>query len=268
MGLYLASANGSELDAVINGDIFKAKNNVNNTRNKSIQLLALEYGFYYGYKNEVEKFQNSLNEMESALNQINFAYLLINNNMMPPVVVEGDSFYEQNNEFETKEIKKLFRIVKPAELVSNVPTWRDYILIQVNEIPPTIPNDFKLENSSEKSIWAEFAKKGIEAGAQHARDELDYQYALLIRDYKGMLLARHLNDLNIISFSKIDALDRGIVIEDKMVNIGDVEYISSNMDVFNSLDEWKPLIRDSDILITGSKENGVSYISYSEPGDE
>lgn len=251
-----------DLEDVISGNIINKNDIKKNARLDFIKSISMEFGIYYGRKNHLRKFNESLNKHSETLEHINFAYLLIDRNMLPPIVVEANDIYEQENNLRYEEVKKLYRIVEGAKVVSSIPTWRDYLIINDIGQGPNIPSDFTLKGKDEKLAWEEGAKIGIEQGEFHAQNEIEYSYAKLKRDYKGMLLAHHLNDLNIISFSNLTKLIKGIIVEEKIINIGLVDYVSNDKDIFNEQSKWVPYIKDSED--SENKMKVYSFINDSE----
>ena len=255
--LFFTSVGSAEttVDDVLSGKVLKKNMSVSNARLNIIQSISMSVGIYYGRKEQIEAFNSHLSENGRMLDRFNFHPLMIAENMLPPVVTEIDEVYEREDATHHREVQKMFRITKNANLVYDVPTWRTYINLVTDETPPVIPTDFKLENSEEKSTWEVYARLGIEAGKQQAIDEFEYQVSLMIRDYKGMLLAKHLYELGIISFSKQETLSRGIIVTDKEVNINDVLVNSSDDDKFNDASQWKAMITKPSIKMSEQQIN-------------
>ena len=247
--LYSKIVISNNLDFVINGDVLSEHVDlIDNVKLNQIKELALTFGVFYGRNSLIEEINQTLDKNESYLNEINFAPLLIGANLLPPVVVEANNTYEYEDDTHYHEINKMYRIIQDARVVYEVPSWYSYIHIATDKNKPVSPVDFKLENKQEKDIWKQNVKKGIALGKLQALDEFDYQLSLMIRDYKGMLLAHHLNDLGIINFSKLQVVNNGIIVNDKEININDKLISSNQKDIFNHVDNWIPLIKKATSL--------------------
>jgi defect-in-organelle-trafficking protein DotC len=242
LGYDVVAQNDINIKDVISGNILKQKSEFSDARFNIIESIAGNYGIFYGRNKKIREFNNSLDKISSYLDGFNFSNLLIGENMLPPVIVEADDFYEREDATHHREVKKMYRMVRGSTVTYNIPTWRTYIYLQEDEDAPSVPSDFNLINNKEKDAWSKAVKKGIQQGVLQAQDEIDYQMAVMLRDYKGMLLAHYLNDVGIISFSKLEKFNNGIIVTDKEINIRDVLVNSTDDDKFVSKDKWEPYI--------------------------
>ncbi|MFK5892222.1 MAG: type IV secretory system conjugative DNA transfer family protein [Pseudomonadota bacterium] len=240
---FVANGNCQSIDDVVSGKVLNVNRNQNEARLKAIESIAMSYGIYYGRNRFISEFNESLDELEETLNEFNFSKLLIDENMLPPVIVEADDFYEKEDSTHYRQVHKMYRIVKKASISYNVPSWRNYIYIIEDEDKPTLPSDFKLKGKEEEMTWRNFASKGIQEGRLQANEEVEYQFSKMVRDYKGMVLAHYLNDKHILSFSNLEKFNNGIIVTNTEINIGDTLVNSTDNDKFQRKENWLPLIR-------------------------
>lgn len=210
-----------------------------------LKALALQTGMYHGYVDEYKKINELLERRSSHFEKLyNFRVLLIEGNLIPPVVVKAKNVYENMGDDSFRTVSSIYRIRKPAKVSYNSPNWRDYLMADWELIDmPFLPNELKPKNSKEKNIWKEYVSQGYEKGVAHARNLMSLMLARLNEDFNGMVLAHRLYELNMIEFSTLTSMNKGAVVTAKEININDKVVKLNSNDVFKSPENWKPMIK-------------------------
>ena len=132
---------------------------------------------------------------------------------------------------------------KPSRLSYNSPTWRDYIYMDPKSVQrPILSPDMKPKKSEEKQVWKEAVGKGIEKGREHANEVYQLMLAELNEDYRGMVLAHHLYELNMLNMSNVNIKNKGTIVTEKEINVNDRIIVLEPNDVFIEQKKWKPFI--------------------------
>ena len=118
--------------------------------------------------------------------------------VVPPIVTRGTAALNINDTG-TKSVAadEYYRIERPGHLVGVVPTWRDYLVLPLEE--PNEPDpDFIPQDDEEKKIWEAYLDEGWKAGVSQADEALKASMNELRRDYLGMVEYRRLVDAGLI----------------------------------------------------------------------
>ena len=118
--------------------------------------------------------------------------------VVPPIVTRGTSAL-QINDTGTKSVAsdEYYRIERPGNLVGVVPTWRDYLVLPLEE--PNEPDpEFIPADEDERQIWEAYLDEGWLAGVAQADAALKANMNELRRDYLGMVEYRRLVDAGLI----------------------------------------------------------------------
>ncbi|WP_119344385.1 type IV secretory system conjugative DNA transfer family protein [Facilibium subflavum] len=158
-------------------------------RLQAIQQAALELGIQSGLYKGQTLIERALDRMAPMLYQsYNFNALTLQNNILPPVIETG---YNQSNvSANARKVTvngQVYHIVKQAHFVSNVPTWRDYLITGFTK--PAIPDRSVLpQNDTEKTLWKKEVQYGWQQGIVQACDIFKQNMHRLNRDFRGMIM--------------------------------------------------------------------------------
>ena len=118
--------------------------------------------------------------------------------VVPPIVTRGTSAL-QINDTGTKSVAadEYYRIEVPGRLVGVVPTWRDYLVLALEQ--PNEPDiEFLPQDDDERRIFDAYLAEGWKVGEGMADDALKAAMNDLRRDYLGMVEYRRLVDAGLI----------------------------------------------------------------------
>ena len=127
--------------------------------------------------------------------------------------------------------------------MSVVPTWRDYLIIPLEEA--TEPgDDFLPQNREERKVFDRFAAEGWRAGVEQADEALELNFARLKRDYLGMVEYRKMVQAGLVKEMVVQSSERRSTGEGDELYVGErrVRIVSAARFVRNP-NQWKPLER-------------------------
>jgi defect-in-organelle-trafficking protein DotC len=215
----------------------------NSIRLKAIQDTAFSYGAQSALAWRSRNMDQMLQGEENDLNQIfDFNALMLKNNVLPPVLAEGDDALNMADPFTLRLADKVYKIVHPPRFVTTVPTWRDYLYMTYQK--PDSP-DFTLlpKTPQEKAAWEQYSSQGWQAGIEQANEIFSANLGRLKRDYAGMILYRKLLAQNMVTPPYVAKADLGITgggnsmrINDQVLRITAISQLNANAKT------WKPLI--------------------------
>lgn len=181
-------------------------------RNDLLKETALSLGARGGLAARLGEINASLEKRSDYLDTVfNFRALILANNILPPVLVEGRNTLNLDNPLEIRVADRSYKIEKQARFVTAPPTWRSYLLLQASK--PEVPDASLLPDDSDEAelaIWKEYTERGWEQGIRQANDIYAENLGRLKRDYKGMIRYRKLLAQGMVSAPEVANLNLGI----------------------------------------------------------
>ncbi len=190
-----------------------------------------------------ERINDTLKRESRYLDQIfDFNRLLIDRNILPPIVVESNGDLHLSDPSTIRQAAKTYRIVASARFVTAPPTWRDYL--PMHYPIPTMPNTSLLpKTQSENAAWNYYIRKGWHLGLQQAATIFSSNLSRLKRNYLGIILYRQLLAKNMISAPIISTADLGITGNQHYIRIQDqVMRITAQSALNLKSKQWKPIL--------------------------
>lgn len=232
-----AMANSSKPS--INGDP-KANNKF---REIALQETALSLGAQAGLAARAKTIDDQLVKETRNLDTIyDFKALLLDNNVLPPVLVEGRNTFNMANLQTIRASDRTYKVIRQAHFVTTPPGWRQYLWMDYTK--PDIPHVSLLpKTKEEKKIWYAYVEKGWQQGMDQANTILEENIARIKEDYIGMILYRKLLAMNMVSAPYVSHTDLGITgdgneihIDDKVLRITALPALNTNST------EWRAAI--------------------------
>lgn len=213
-------------------------------KHSELKLWGIQVGMYFGFQHQVKAINERLDSRSETLDEMyNFRNVLIKDNMLPPVVIRANQLFEKIDENTFHESSIIYRMRKPSMLSYNSPTWRDYIYLDPTQVQkPILPPGLKPKNKQEKNAWRSAVEKGINKGKGHALEVYELMLAELNEDYRGMVLAHHLYELNMLNMGDVNIKNKGTIVTEKEINVNDRIIVLEPNDVFIEQKKWKPFI--------------------------
>jgi defect-in-organelle-trafficking protein DotC len=181
-------------------------------RNRMIAAEARTVGFRAGLANRGLEYKKMLDARGTILDGMyQFQTLIGPGGVLPPVIVEAqDIAAYADNQMRTST--RVYKIMRPEHLVSNPPTWRDYLLLGLLvKASVDIPEgDARPKNSDEMKIWQDSVVEGWKNGQKAADAIFEANLNRLTRDFTGMLRYSILLQQGVITPTQIAESHRAV----------------------------------------------------------
>lgn len=207
----------------------------NTARLQSIQVAAASLGSQAGLAARTAQIQRALSGRAREFDRaFNFGSLLLEPGFLPPVVSEGRNSYNQPNDNEARASDWVFKIERPARIVSATPTWRTYLL--GNTTPAVRPENSVLpKTKEEKQLWDQWAQRGWDEGARLADQNFEANLARLKLDFEGMVRFKTLYEQGLVSKPRLARANLGVTgggdemaINDRIIRVTEKAALDAN----------------------------------------
>jgi defect-in-organelle-trafficking protein DotC len=185
----------------------------------------------------------SLERDDQHLTQVfNFRALLLNNNVLPPVLSEGRDMVASDDPNSLRLADKVYKIESTPRFVTAAPTWREYLWMSYT--PPERPNVSLLpRDAEEQKAWDQYYDQGWKDGIVQANQIFSENMGRLKRDYNGMILYRKLLAQKIVTPPYVAKSDLGITGDANEVRINDqVLRITATSQLVTDSKQWKSVV--------------------------
>jgi defect-in-organelle-trafficking protein DotC len=214
---------------------------VSGIRYAALRDAALSLGARAGLAAQAKELNNMLSRHDRLLSRVfNFQQLLLDENVMPPVLMEGRNTLDMKNYDTIRASDRVYAIYRQAHFVSAAPTWRDYLHLQYKQ-PETPDRSLLPRNKAERLIWEHYIEDGWKAGNEQADNIFTESLGRLSRDFVGMLRYRSLLAQNMVSAPFVATLDLGVtgsdselVVNDRILRITEMPTFTKNPGEWNS----------------------------------
>jgi defect-in-organelle-trafficking protein DotC len=178
---------------------------VDEERYDLLREAALSYAAQAGYERRVWQIMRQLEtdspKLSAAFDFNRVAYRAPKETgyILPPVVSRATAAINVDSTGRSAvAADEYYRIEVPGRITTVVPTWRDYLVIPLEE-PARQNDDFLPQNREERQVFNRFAAEGWQAGVEQADEALELNFAKLRRDYLGMVEYRRLVQAGLIT---------------------------------------------------------------------
>lgn len=216
---------------------------VNPIRFQAIQQAASSLGARGGLAWSARNIDIALQRQSAFLDQVfDFNQLLLNHNVLPPVLVESDNNLNLDGNNALRIAEKSYRIIRQARFVTAAPNWRDYLWMRFPK--PHLSNQSLLPQSkAETSIWNHFLKIGWIQGCKQADAIFTDNLNRLKRDLTGIVLYRKLLALHMVSAPFVASADLGVTGDANQLRINDqVLRITAQSQMQTNPKKWQPVL--------------------------
>lgn len=216
---------------------------VNPVRFTALKQAALEVGTQAGLAWRAKKLNTFLEAQKRNLDHIfDFSFLILNQNVLPPVLVEGRDTLDLADDFTIRASDHDYKIVQQPRFITAPPNWRHYIWM--GYVKPEAPNATLMpKGGGERKIWNRYVQIGWDEGVTQADQIFASNLARLQRDYEGMILYRKLLAQNMLSMPQVSQADLGVTgggddmrVNDRVLRITAIPQLQANPK------NWKPII--------------------------
>lgn len=191
------------------------------TQRETMKSVALTYGAQSGLAWKAEIINATLDAHAVELDKIyNFNSLMMKNNMLPPVLQESQNIMSADGYDKVRMADKEIQIVRPAQLVTSAPTWRDYLIMSYDH--PHLP-DASLYPSvpEERALWKISFERGWKQGVKQADAIFAQSLGMINRDFNGMVLYHSLLTQNMIAPAYTSKAKLGVTGDANIMRIND-----------------------------------------------
>jgi defect-in-organelle-trafficking protein DotC len=210
-------------------------------RFNAIKETAVTYGAQAGLARRSFENKERLEKRANDLDVVyNFQPLMIEGNVLPPVLTETSEVYDQTSDDMLRVIGKVFRIESQARFTYSTPNWRSYMMtgydFDSNVVAAVAP-----QNEAEKTLWRQGVEEGFRLGAEQADEILKQNFATLQRDFKGMVLYHKMLDQGLVTKPFVASNRTGIARgADGSMHVGEVFLrITAAPDFVGNSEKWK-----------------------------
>ncbi len=193
----------------------------NKFRETALKETALSLGAQAGLASRAKVIDDELVKETRHLDTIyDFNALLLDNNVLPPVLIEGRNTFNMANLQTIRISDRTYKVIKQAQFVTTPPGWRQYLWMDYTK--PDLPHVSLLpKNKDEKLIWYAYVAKGWQQGIEQANIILEENIARIKEDFMGMILYRKLLAMNMVSAPYVSHTDLGITGDGNEIHIDD-----------------------------------------------
>jgi defect in organelle trafficking protein DotC len=216
---------------------------INEVRFTALKQTARSIGAQAGLAWRSRKLNMILNSQKRNLDRIfDFRYLILNQNVLPPILVEGRNTLSLADELTIRSADHEYQIIQQPKFIMTPPNWRHYIWMSYKK--PETPNNTLLpQNAEERTIWNKYIQFGWEEGKEQADQIFLANLSRLQRDYEGMILYRKLLAQNMLTTPYVSKADLGVTGDNNEMRINDrVLRITAVPQLQLDSKKWRPVI--------------------------
>jgi defect-in-organelle-trafficking protein DotC len=221
----------------------ESQSQINPIRWQALYETALSLGATGALAWRSEQINMSLDKNAGQLNQIfDFNQLLLNDNVLPPVLTESDNSLNLASGESIRVAAKTFKIITPARFVTTAPNWRSYLVMNYPK-PPVPDRSLLPKNKVEAEVWNRFIREGWQNGIQQANSIFSANLSRLRRDYNGMVLYRKMLAQGMVSAPFVAKADLGVTGDSKEMRVDDrILRITAHSELQTDSSKWQPIL--------------------------
>jgi defect in organelle trafficking protein DotC len=191
------------------------------TETEAIREIAMSTGAQAALAWRSQQINRVLCQNAANLDRIfNFNLMLLNHNVIPPVLVQGDDAYHQADNQTIRISDRTYQIISQARFTTTAPHWRTYLWMDYQK--PEVPMaSFLPKTSQEREIWQRYSEIGWNNGLDQANTIFLENLSRLKRDFIGMARYRYLLAQGMVTRPFVAKSDLGITSEDGILRVHD-----------------------------------------------
>jgi len=205
----------------------------------AIRDEGLRLGVTEGMNSRIEEINVMTEELSGYFDTIfSFNNLVHDNRVLVPSIGIAEQVFEQFNEDSQAEVVASFSVIEEAEMVSQVPTFRDYISFVPVEADGMY-SELWPKTKDEERVLKESYRRGYMQGREQAEGMFYDGLYELHQDIIGRLTYKTLVSLNMIEPISVVKQDNGITYIDRTMNVGEEIYTIENTPNFTNSENWR-----------------------------
>lgn len=215
---------------------------VGDVRLETLREDALAYGVRAGLARRSWEIRQILSRQERELDRVfDFRALLMDQNVLPPVLTEARDVVSTEGTDTIRVTDRVYAIVQQARFVTAAPTWRDYLLSEVNYSYQGPDGFLRPRTAEERAAFDAAIRDGWSAGIAQADAIFSDRLSRLQRDFAGMVLYRTLLSRGMVSRPFVAEARYGITGNSEQVNINERVLKITAMPALQTPSAWKPI---------------------------
>lgn len=182
----------------------------------AISKQARATGIRAGYAEEAANIVAHLRQPEISARfdaRYPFDRVVLPGHVVPPVISEIHDVKRTEGPRYLALTLGYFEIVRPARLAVRPPSWRDYLMLDVD--PATTTRPVNINSSAERAAWDSAYEEGRIVGINEARATFEIQFNRLDRDYAGMVRYGELAAQGAVSLPKTTRTKTAVRLSDR-----------------------------------------------------
>ena len=134
-------------------------------RYKAISTEAYSWGVQLGAHYRMQEIQKILESESFKLNKVfNFSKFIVDGQMLMPTAIEAERIYVKNGNKEARSVNTSYTLDSPPRIVSQVPTWRNYLVRTIEYPDAPIKQAHPKKIAMKVEVWDYEFKRGFEKG--------------------------------------------------------------------------------------------------------
>jgi len=210
-------------------------------RYNAIRETAMTYGSQAGLAYRSHEILKNLEASAQKLDVVyNFQALMVEGNVVPPVLTELTEVFDQPSDDHIRVIGKVYRIDQQARFSYTPPSWRSYVhrdyAFDQNVVANVAP-----KSDEELKIWRASVEEGYKLGEQLANANLSENFARLQKDFRGMILYHRMLTDGMVTKPYVASSNLGVTrTADGAMHVGEVILrITANPDFVDAPGSWQ-----------------------------
>ncbi|MFK4705822.1 defect-in-organelle-trafficking protein DotC [Roseateles asaccharophilus] len=210
-------------------------------RFNAIRETAVTFGAQAGLAHRSYENLQKLERQATQLDVVyNFQPLLLEGNVLPPVLSETSDVYDQSSDEMLRVIGKVFRIEQQARFTYAPPTWRAYLMLGY-DFDKNVVAAVSPQNDQERALWKAGVAEGFKLGQDQADAILKENFTRLQRDMLGMVKYHQMLEAGMVSKPYVASNRTGVIrADDGSMHVGEVFLrITASPDFIGDATKWK-----------------------------
>jgi len=214
-------------------------------RSEALQEIALSTGAQAGLAWRSEQINNTLEQNAASLDRVfNFNLMLLDHNVVPPVLVEAEDTLKQSDPTSIRISDRTYQIVSQAHFATTPPNWHNYLWMNYTKPEKPMPG-FLPKSKEEQIVWRKYSAIGWQNGIDQANTIYAENLSRLKRDYTGMARYRYLLSQGMVSKPYVATTSLGVTGDDSNLRINDqILRITALPQMQTNPRKWKPIFTD------------------------
>lgn len=204
----------------------------------TLRRTALQYGTQMGLYWRTEKInEDILKKYEGGLDTVSFRPFIEHGRVLAPSIIQSKAVEAYDDNVLTT-VNVSFTIDEEAQIVSVVPTFRDY-LVNTYPAPEPVHEALMPTSALEERVWNENVNRGFDLGIQQANDIFLDSLQEFEMDVQGRITYLKMRALDMISPSSLEVTHNGVTFNGRTMNVGEVIYTLTDPAMYTRMQDWR-----------------------------